>query len=1472
MQERYPGIKPFTAEQQNVFFGREKEIEDLYRLIKIEQMVVMYGKSGLGKSSLINAGILPKVIDDQLYAPISIRLTAWADESHETPLEIAGQVIKNGKVGDTFLQKISLDDDSFWYSLKARQVNTGQNRFILIFDQFEELFSYPESQIKQFKQSLAELIYSDIPERILKRMEILNQANEEFLTEEEEDWLDNPIDVKTLFIIRSDRLHLLDKLSDHLPQILSNNYELKALQPIDAVDALVSPAKMEGDFAVPPFYYSEPAVDQIIDYLQDEEGRVESIQLQLLCQSFEEKVKKENIRELTLSNIGDLEDIIANYYQGKIDTIADPGEKLAASRLIEEGLVLEAEETNMRLSMHEGQILSFFGVETDLLQHLVDNHLLRAEPSPRGGYSYELCHDTLLGPVIEAKRERLALEQKQQAEEQAARAKAREEEEQKREEERQRLEEERKKRRRNAYIAFAGIFLAGIALLSTIIAFNQYRKAQAEANVAREQEQKALAALQIAEDERLRADAAAAIADSLRIEAQRFSQTAVTQRDQAIASQQLAQQAEARARQSAVLAEQARQSETEKSEQLAQKVEELANAMANVEREKLAKEEAERLLEEERQIREKELANLTFQINKDSSYYSNYVQRGNYYSSIKEFDNAILDFRMALKVKPDYTEANNLIGNAFFNSSRYDSAVANYNLAIQNDTAAYLFRNRGLAYDKLNQDEQALKDFDKVLELNPSYHTVHNDIGNVYNKQEDYQKAIDFYSVAIDSNMTEIHLAYRNRGASYDALEEYDKALVDYDSVLAKKPDYSSVYNDIGNTLQSQKKYDESIRNYDIAIGLQMENLHFPHYNKGRAYNSKKDYPAAIIAYTKAIEINPNYLNSYHGRGLCYYKSGQYQLALQDYTKAIDAGINNAHLTYYNRAVLYDAQKEFNQAIEDFTKALEIKPDYLDAYHGRGLSYYSSKQYQNALQDYTKGIDGGISDSYLTYYNRGLVYDVLQNYDLSIQDYLKVLEEKPDYSGAYYRLGIAYDNIGQFQSSIDAFEKYLEYHPEETSVYNRIANAYLDIPNIEAAIATYKKAIELNMPDLHIPYRNLGLAYNRNGQYAEAIKYYEKALEIDPTYVSTYIDIGIANKNLGENQKAIDAFKKYLETYPNSATVYNRIGNAYLAMGDVNSAVINYNTAIDLGMSEIHIVYRNLGLTYNRDGLYNEAIEQYQKAIAADSSYALVYNDVGIAYNKLGDEQKAIAYYSEAIRRNMGSLHYAYRNRGISHENLKQLEEAKSDFRSAIQASPQYTDAYVSLAYLHFDLEDYSGAVQEFTELIRRYPSNFDANFYRGLSYDYLKDYDKALLDYNKCLEIDPNNATTLNNRGYILARKGDYQNALVDLDRSLSLEKSASTYDSRAYAYLKSGDLVKAQADIDQSLAQFPTDGYYLATQSLIYAAQGNLNLFYQTLEQAVNSSNAYPLHEELKYENLFAPYQNDSQFQRLVQLSESK
>jgi len=403
-QYRYPGVTPFTKAQSNIFFGRNEEIEGLYKMILREQVVVLYGKSGLGKSSLLNAGVFPLLEKEKDAVPLMIRFGASTGGDEKSPLERTKEAIPSQFQSNSLLNRLNPNDQALWKYAKQHQID-GKGNLFLVFDQFEELFSYPEALIDQFKQELSELLRTSIPTRFRIALDKIDSE----VDETEEDMLYEPLNACILFSIRSDKLHMIDRLKDYFPTVLRHSYELLPLQLEGAKNAIVKPAQMLGDFKTPAFSYEQAALDKLLHYLQDQEsGKVEAILIQMLCEHYEKKeVEEINLRTLNLAHIGNPDEVVKNYYNEKIEDL-NPQDQVPAQLLIEDGLVSEGE--GMRLTLHESLIEQQYQVDKSLLNKLVDSRLLRSEPFIRGGYTYELSHDRLIPAVKQSRDHRKALE------------------------------------------------------------------------------------------------------------------------------------------------------------------------------------------------------------------------------------------------------------------------------------------------------------------------------------------------------------------------------------------------------------------------------------------------------------------------------------------------------------------------------------------------------------------------------------------------------------------------------------------------------------------------------------------------------------------------------------------------------------------------------------------------------------------------------------------------------------------------------------------------------------------------------------------------------------------------------------------------------------------------------------------------------------------------------------------------------
>ncbi|GLU51562.1 hypothetical protein Dfri01_10230 [Dyadobacter frigoris] len=397
---RYPGSKPFSAKEQELFFGREIDVANFYGLIRTKQLVVLYGKSGLGKSSLISAGIIPKISHEANYQYFLIRFNNFSTEELEglMPVENIIERLKRAIPSNTtggLIDLFTSSENSIWYWVKMLQWAQKGQQIILFFDQIEELFTYPQAEIEAFSKNLAEVLYDAIPAKYRHR---LSDANEEVKQRDVAlyNFLYQVPNVKIVLSVRSDRLALLNDLKKQHDQIFENCYELAPFTRNQAVRAIYNPAVFESASYLPSFQYTEASISKILNAIEStREGEINTAVLQIVCRYVEDViVGKQKGITVTENDLGDISDIFQNYYESIIHKLPF-NERENAQELMEEKLI----SASLRNSLSETYIIQELNVNIIILDILEQSSLLRKERDASGRLLYEISHDSLIDPI-----------------------------------------------------------------------------------------------------------------------------------------------------------------------------------------------------------------------------------------------------------------------------------------------------------------------------------------------------------------------------------------------------------------------------------------------------------------------------------------------------------------------------------------------------------------------------------------------------------------------------------------------------------------------------------------------------------------------------------------------------------------------------------------------------------------------------------------------------------------------------------------------------------------------------------------------------------------------------------------------------------------------------------------------------------------------------------------------------------------
>ncbi len=203
--------------------------------------------------------------------------------------------------------------------------------------------------------------------------------------------------------------------------------------------------------------------------------------------------------------------------------------------------------------------------------------------------------------------------------------------------------------------------------------------------------------------------------------------------------------------------------------------------------------------------------------------------------------------------------------------------------------------------------------------------------------------------------------------------------------VIEQEPDHPVPYNNRGTFFYSIGRYDKAIADFNQLIALKASpdaynNLAMAFYAIGRI-------DRAIENFDRAISMDPRYYKAYNNRASAFRKTGRVDDAIADYRRAIALAPSSPQ-AYYNLGVLYAQDGFFDQAVEYYSRALSVDPGYADAYSNRGIVFSQKGDYVRALDDFNRVLELNHNPA-ANYVNRGNLYLDTGRKQLALADYQK---------------------------------------------------------------------------------------------------------------------------------------------------------------------------------------------------------------------------------------------------------------------------------------------------------------------------------------------------------------------------------------------------------------------------------------------------------------------------------------------------
>ena len=263
---------------------------------------------------------------------------------------------------------------------------------------------------------------------------------------------------------------------------------------------------------------------------------------------------------------------------------------------------------------------------------------------------------------------------------------------------------------------------------------------------------------------------------------------------------------------------------------------------------------------------------------------------GKTHLKLRLYDEAIRAFEQAIKLKADYAEAYNGLGDALLYSGKPQQAITEYLQAIKlNPNFAEAYNGLGVAYSETYQPEEAIKALRQAIKLQPNDPANFFFAGLAYKRLGKREDAIAALRETIRLN-PKFDDAYENLGDIYFTSKDYSVAVELFTSLVQLKPGSAQAHFRLAQSLSYLGKSEQAIAEYELIIKL-APNEPTSYHNIGVAYANIGRYDDAIKSYKKAIAIKSDFVPSHFKLGQAFLKKGDKAAAVEEYNilKSIDA-------------------------------------------------------------------------------------------------------------------------------------------------------------------------------------------------------------------------------------------------------------------------------------------------------------------------------------------------------------------------------------------------------------------------------------------------------------------------------------------------------------------------------------------------------------------------------------------------------
>ncbi|CAN5554744.1 hypothetical protein BH10CYA1_BH10CYA1_25420 [soil metagenome] len=743
-----------------------------------------------------------------------------------------------------------------------------------------------------------------------------------------------------------------------------------------------------------------------------------------------------------------------------------------------------------------------------------------------------------------------------------------------------------------------------------------------------------------------------------------------------------------------------------------------------------------------------------------------------------DYDGAIADFLAVLKVNANDPDTLFSLGASYQAKKDFDNAIKCYQQAIAANPKSQQFKDAleqayikkaepiiaaAVAKHQAKDYVGAIAGYTQALQITPNNASLWYNIASAEYAKQEYGRAKEAYQKALQLDPKGQVADWYLIGLIDENFNRVPEAIGDYAKYLAAAPtgNYAAAAKERRDSLNKGEKAEKIKSETELASEKSADDS----YQQAVKLQTAKQYDQAMALYQKALQISPNNPDYVFALGTLYQAMGKFSDAAEWYKKAIPLAPGNKDLpNYLANVIKLQADPLFDQgsakqtsgdnagAIELYKQGLVMAPQSPRVWTNLGIAYQQTDQFQLARDAYQKAYEMDAKNEIGDLYLMGQLDENANQGAKALGEYQNYLRQAP--TGQY--AATAKDRMKALTAnSGNVVHLQTQGQQAQAKASNDAYDAAVKLQtsgDLDGALAKYDSAITANPTESAFWYAR-GTAYQAKKDYDNAVKNYQKAIELSPgnkDYISVMkaakaeqsgpvVNEAIQKQTAGDYAGAIELYKKAITAAPDDATLYTNVASAYQQAEDFANAKISF-----------------------------------QKALSVDPKGQVDNNYfVGILDENAGNAPGAIGDYERYLKAAPTGTY---------------AKDAQGRL-STLRANPSKTQKITTKA----------GAAAAAADAAKS--GEAQAAYDAAVKAQTANNLDEALIQYKKALAISPNEATYYYGEGTAYQAKNDMDNAIKDYQKASSLNPRESTYKQTLIAAQSAVNAAKAAPLVEAAI-----------------------------------------------------------------------